>query len=198
MPRTEKENERIREKRKNEILDAAIEVFAKKGYEKASCDDINKKVGCSHGLFYRYFKSKEDIYNALIAKYKELYLGKAVDIKKQEPNAVKCLWKIIGFFVELINRSKKDAYIVFIVLTSPMVPNKYNAFDKKLLDGLIELLKRVRFDNEYLGDQEALSLALIFYYMLIGMCYTKITFKDKVSNAYIDVENILKDFVSKL
>ncbi len=40
------------EERKNEIVDAAEELFVTKGYEKTSISDIVKKVGVAQGLFY--------------------------------------------------------------------------------------------------------------------------------------------------
>ncbi len=55
--------------RKQEIVDAAVRVFARKGYEKTSISDIAKEIGISQGLCYRYYASKEEIYDAAIDKY---------------------------------------------------------------------------------------------------------------------------------
>jgi AcrR family transcriptional regulator len=43
------------------ILDTALRLFAAKGYEQTTMRDIAKEVGCSLGLAYRYFASKEDL-----------------------------------------------------------------------------------------------------------------------------------------
>lgn len=43
------------------ILDTALRLFATKGYEKTSMRDIAATAGCSLGLAYRYFASKEDM-----------------------------------------------------------------------------------------------------------------------------------------
>lgn len=50
-------------RRKEEIIDAALEVFADKGYHAAKIEDIAVMLGIGHGTFYRYFKSKLDIFN---------------------------------------------------------------------------------------------------------------------------------------
>lgn len=50
----------------NEILAAADSLFHKRGYQKTMVGDIAKKVGVAHGTFYYYFKSKEEIIEALI------------------------------------------------------------------------------------------------------------------------------------
>jgi AcrR family transcriptional regulator len=47
------------------LLDAAVAVFAAKGYHAARVDDIVKKAGTSHGTFYLYFANKEDLFRAL-------------------------------------------------------------------------------------------------------------------------------------
>jgi len=48
-----------REKRINEITQAAIEVFLEKGYENTTMDAIAKKAGVSKGGLYHYFPSKD-------------------------------------------------------------------------------------------------------------------------------------------
>ena len=45
--------------RKQEILEGAIAVFAKKGYDRTTISDIAKELNISQGLCYRYFPSKE-------------------------------------------------------------------------------------------------------------------------------------------
>jgi AcrR family transcriptional regulator len=47
------------------ILDAALALFASKGYEATTMRDIAEAAGCSLGLAYRYFASKEDLILAL-------------------------------------------------------------------------------------------------------------------------------------
>jgi AcrR family transcriptional regulator len=48
------------------LLDAGVEVFARKGYHAARVDDIVKVAKTSHGTFYLYFANKEDLFQALV------------------------------------------------------------------------------------------------------------------------------------
>lgn len=59
------------DERKQEILEAALRVFARKGYEKTSISDIAAEIGISQGLCYRYFPSKEMIYDMALDAYAE-------------------------------------------------------------------------------------------------------------------------------
>ena len=54
--------------RKNEILDAAQELFFTKGYKQTSIESIIKKIGIAKGTFYYYFKSKEDLLDKLVKR----------------------------------------------------------------------------------------------------------------------------------
>jgi len=65
------------EERKNEILDAADELFAKNGFDGTSTNDILGKVGIARGTLYHHFKSKEEIMDALIERYSDQLLGAA-------------------------------------------------------------------------------------------------------------------------
>lgn len=47
------------------ILDAAREVFADLGYESATVRDIIRRTGLASGTFYNYFKSREEVFEAL-------------------------------------------------------------------------------------------------------------------------------------
>jgi AcrR family transcriptional regulator len=51
----------LSEERKNQILDAASEVFVEKGVYETRMDDIVKESGLSKGTLYWYFKSKDEI-----------------------------------------------------------------------------------------------------------------------------------------
>ena len=62
MARTPK----VVEDRREQIIDAALRVFAQKGYSKATNKDIAREAGITPGLIYYYFESKEALLNALI------------------------------------------------------------------------------------------------------------------------------------
>ncbi|KHL92017.1 TetR family transcriptional regulator [Paenibacillus sp. IHB B 3415] len=66
--------------RRNEILDAAEELFGQKGFDGTSTGDILGKVGIARGTLYYHFKSKEDIMDALIERTNANILGAAQHI----------------------------------------------------------------------------------------------------------------------
>ena len=56
----------VSEQRKDQILDAAINVFARLGFHKARMDDIAQEAGLSKGALYWYYKGKDAIIAALL------------------------------------------------------------------------------------------------------------------------------------
>ncbi len=60
-----KVSEQHLEDRRQQILDAAVTSFSRKGFHQATIEDIRLEAGLSRGAVYHYFKSKEDIIDGL-------------------------------------------------------------------------------------------------------------------------------------
>ena len=60
-PKSSEQFEEIRETRKRQIMDVALQMFAESGYDSTSISTIATKAGISKGLLYNYFRSKEDL-----------------------------------------------------------------------------------------------------------------------------------------
>jgi len=61
IPTTIKSKELV-EKRREQIVLAAIKLFAKKGFHKATLRELSDEAGISHGNIYDYVGTKEDIF----------------------------------------------------------------------------------------------------------------------------------------
>src|ERR671937_1083030 len=61
MLRTLTERSTAQEDKRRLILDAAVRVFARKGYHTSRVGDIAEEAGVAHGLLYHYFRSKEEV-----------------------------------------------------------------------------------------------------------------------------------------
>lgn len=60
------------DERRNEIINTAARLFGEKGYEKCSVNDILNAIGIAKGTFYHYFKSKEEVLDAVIDRTTEM------------------------------------------------------------------------------------------------------------------------------
>lgn len=64
--------EALTEARRAQILEAAIQVFAEKGFHGATVRDVARTAGVADGTIYNYFKNKSDLLVAMVAQMAEL------------------------------------------------------------------------------------------------------------------------------
>ncbi len=58
--------EREKKEKRDAILEAAMSVFAEKGFDAATLDEVAEKAEFSKGAIYGYFKNKDDLFLSLI------------------------------------------------------------------------------------------------------------------------------------
>lgn len=61
----------IKEARRDNVIEAALKVFAEKGFSDATMADIAKEAGVSTPVLYEYFKTKEDLLFSIPEKFNE-------------------------------------------------------------------------------------------------------------------------------
>ena len=65
-PRSEEQNQQIREEATRAILRGAMEVFAEKGFHGATTAEVAQRAGVSKGLVFNYFRSKDELLQAVL------------------------------------------------------------------------------------------------------------------------------------
>jgi AcrR family transcriptional regulator len=96
--------EDVSEERKEQILDAATEVFAQKGFDQARMDDIVEETGLSKGALYWYFKSKDDIIFAIMDRLFQLEFKELEVLKESDASATDTLIAFADIAIKDINR----------------------------------------------------------------------------------------------
>ncbi len=126
MPRTAEANQQIRAERKRQVLQAAASVFARKGLSDATIADIAAQAGVSHGLLYRHFASKEDVFAAII----EQSLHEAMNLAQAALEYSGTPWERIHwittqiFPVESLGGRPDYFSVVLYALTNESVPEQ--------------------------------------------------------------------------
>lgn len=190
---TRRKSEEIR---REEILEAALKCFSKRGYHDTRMDDIIKESGLSKGAIYWYFKGKRDIFIFLIEQHLEkdkiiwerllkeyelgpdflikaglLYLKKHFEDEKLSP-----------FFTEFIAESYRDKKIRKKLNE---VYKRWIEMVKEAFDMVIKEGKMKKFDTE------SLSISLIA--LIEGLVELKTIFGEKLK-----YEKIWKTFAKAL
>jgi AcrR family transcriptional regulator len=86
------------------LLDAGLEVFAARGYHAARVDDIVRAARTSHGTFYLYFASKEDLLRALAVECAEQYEQLATDSMEGDSRGVGEIEEFVAQFFAIYRR----------------------------------------------------------------------------------------------
>jgi AcrR family transcriptional regulator len=79
--------ERRRQQTRDVLVQAATEVFARRGYEGASLEEIAETAGFTRGAIYKHFAGKEDLFFAVIDDYNERVIEAFRAIAPASPDA---------------------------------------------------------------------------------------------------------------
>lgn len=93
-------NTRKQDLRKNQILDAAMEVITQNGYENSRMDDVVKSSNMSKGAIYWYYKSKKDLYLDLVNYWVMRYSDMVTKIMEKDQKASLQLKQILNYFID--------------------------------------------------------------------------------------------------
>ncbi|WP_169981999.1 TetR family transcriptional regulator [Microbispora sp. H10836] len=77
--------ERKKQRTRDALIDAALDLFLSQGYEATTIDQIAAEVEVSPRTFFRYFASKEDVALSLTADEQEMFLAELVARPLSEP-----------------------------------------------------------------------------------------------------------------
>lgn len=117
MPRAETQGAESAASRER-IVTAGLKVFCEKGYENATVDDIARKAECSHGLFYHYFKNKQEIFDEIVKKSGRAALEKVKTYLGDESlSFTERLRNFLSFMLHKIYSGENFAYTFFFFLS---------------------------------------------------------------------------------
>ena len=73
--------------RRRELLDAAVRVFAEKGFHASRVGDIAEEAGVAHGLLYHYFESKDQVLEAVFHENWSLLVARIESVEETDEPA---------------------------------------------------------------------------------------------------------------
>lgn len=95
-----------------QIIDAAVRVFARKGYYKSRVSDIAREAGIAAGTIYLYFRTKDEI---LVTLFREKMAQFVATLRKSiahEPDAVAKIRRLIHLHFQLLEQHPELAEVV--------------------------------------------------------------------------------------
>jgi AcrR family transcriptional regulator len=117
-PRRKEQNEQLRESRRLQILDAALTMYVKSGYNGADMDAVAAQAGLAKGLVYYYYKTKQELFRAMF----QWALNNTMEMSDAFFNS--CLNKpplerLVHYIWNIFNLSEKDARVIQFAMRMP-------------------------------------------------------------------------------
>ena len=172
------------ERRKQDLLKIAYEMFSQLGYENTSVDMIIEKAGIAKGTYYYYFDSKEQTLEEVIGMILEAETEKALEIKKADIPAPQKLVAVIACFKPDISESSMvDA------LNKPENLLMHERFNEKLMERLVPLISDVAYQGieEGIFACEDVPERVRMILILANKVFDEKGFTDKDIKVFIDI-----------
>ncbi|MDM8099984.1 MULTISPECIES: TetR/AcrR family transcriptional regulator [Oceanobacillus] len=181
-PLNENQLEQIRHERKEQIMSAALQVFADNGIKLTKISTIAKAAKVSHGLIYHYFSSKEEVL------YESLKWATAVNtstnfLEKLKEDDLSPSEKIKKFVLYAFSSTDSTSSYVFRIIqnldnkeeTPQEVKNYVDSLGTMYINFLIPLIKEGQEYGEII-QEDSEELVGIFLTTLSGVIADDITF----------------------
>jgi len=97
---------KIKEDKKNQILDAAFAVFIDKGYSETTMDDIVHKSKMSKGAIYHYYNSKKELFLSLIDHWEVYSFPDFYSKGSDKKSASEVLMNLAEVVLDVFNKKK--------------------------------------------------------------------------------------------
>ncbi len=118
MPKTIQQLNKLKEARRLDIVNAALRVFCKKGYDGTTINDIVKKAKCSHGLFYHYFSNKKAIFNAVMENRGKNMMDFLDEVINDGSSYIEKLRKLTLYTFDNMKKDEVFAYRYYFFLST--------------------------------------------------------------------------------
>jgi AcrR family transcriptional regulator len=110
------------DRRRDELLATALRLFADRGYRSTTIADIARATGTAHGLVYHYFRSKDDLLEAILDRYTFLpRLREILAVSPDRPADVVLAEIAVSFSRLLDERTDLLRLVVAESATNPVV-----------------------------------------------------------------------------
>ncbi|MEJ2237677.1 MAG: TetR family transcriptional regulator [Gemmatimonadales bacterium] len=161
------------EARRSQILNAACKCFSDKGFHQTTVRDICDRAGLSAGAVYGYFKSKDQILEAVGELGRENTrhaLGLSEVDGAEPPSLAEILGKVMGFMdSEVIRQSSRlDVRMWGEALHTPQLRKLFLAAGANLIEPLEQAVRRGQEQGEITADLDPESVARVCVALALG------------------------------
>jgi AcrR family transcriptional regulator len=145
------------------ILEAAVRVFARKGYHTCRVGDIAEEAGVAHGLLYHYFRSKDEVLETVFRETWADIVGAAQRVEETDEPARE---RLAGIAKILLRAWKRDPELVTVVvregLRSADLQRQVSEI-RHAFKAIERIVARGQEEGEFRTDVDARLASVVFY-----------------------------------
>ncbi len=151
------------EEKRRLILDAAVRVFARKGYHTCRVGDIAEEAGVAYGLLYHYFSSKEEVLETVFRETWSELLEAMRGVEESGAPAREQLRQVAAI---LLRAWRRDPDLVRVlvreVARSPQMPRRVEEIGQAFR-AIERIVARGQEEGEFRAELDARLASWIFY-----------------------------------
>ena len=175
--------QRRKEDRPDEIAEAAFDVFSEHGYAGARVDEVAKRAGVSKGLLYLYFKTKEELFKAVVMRVISPRVDALIErLSASEQTAEELLRGPLQQFMQQMPRSRAKVVIKLMISDGSRHPDLvdfyYQEVTSKGLALISSIVERGVANGEFRKSAVSDLPQLVIAPMLVATVW-KIIFADR-------------------
>ncbi len=182
------------------IMNAAIKVFAAKGYHSCRTLDISQEAGVAYGSLYQYFKSKDDILLSIYRDNWDSLLLRMEKLKQNENSPAVIISKIVDFI--FMNYEHNPDLIKVMIMEVPKLSQFYGRENQELyfrfFSGLAEIIAEGQ-KNDILNKEISPIIAAFVIYGAAENTIRQYVFNPDFTKKHLPLEEaknqIIKFFI---
>jgi TetR/AcrR family transcriptional regulator, fatty acid metabolism regulator protein len=145
------------------LLDAAVRVFARKGFHAARVGDIAEEAGVAHGLLYHYFSSKDEVLATIFRETWADLLDAVNDVEQSNAGAREQLRQVSAILLRSWRRNPDLVRVLVREVTrSSEVERRIGEIDAAF-EALERIVRKGQAGGELRRDLDARIAAVVFY-----------------------------------
>lgn len=177
-------------KTKRKIFETSMKLFAEKGYDATSIEDITATVGVAKGTLYYHFSSKEEIFNFLIEEGIKL-LQNSIDIKTAKlSNYIDKIKAVVLIQIKIVEKYEDIITILLSQFWGNEARNQkckmhvYEYISK--IEGIVK--EGIKEGQVKEGNPQAIASEIY------GLICSSLVYKLRNENEHLDIMKLYKEF----
>jgi TetR/AcrR family transcriptional regulator, fatty acid metabolism regulator protein len=156
-------NAQAQEEKRRLLLEAAVRVFARKGYHSSRVGDIAQEAGVAHGLLYHYFDSKEDVLRSVFRETWRALIETIESVEEAGDPPREQLRKVAEILLRSWRRDPDLVRVLVLEVTrSQHLPGEMDEIVESFA-AIQEIVERGQADGSIRPDLDARLASYVFY-----------------------------------